>query len=165
MIVVARLAAVLLVAGLIGCGATTTAAPAAPTQTAAPHSCYLVAATYPDPACTPGATNPAVRQDTLSATVCQPGWSDKQRPNLTTVKRERMAAYGVSGSSKFELDHLIPISVGGALSDTRNLFPEPWNGPHGAHAKDVIEDRVHRQLCAGQLSLVDAQQVFIRGDW
>lgn len=158
----ARFATVLLAAvAVFACGPAT----ASPVQAVAPSSCHLAAGAYPDGACTPGATNPAVTQATLATTVCQPGWSDKQRPNLAATKRERMAAYGVSGSSKFELDHLIPISVGGALADTRNLFPEPWAGPHGAHAKDKVEVRVHHQLCAGQLTLTDAQQVFIRGGW
>jgi hypothetical protein len=156
------IATALVALALVGCGATTTAEPS---RAVSGHPCYLVAGTYPDPACTPGATNPAVTQATLTATVCHPGWSTKQRPRLDAVKRERMTAYGVTGTSKYELDHLVPISVGGALADTHNLFPEPWDGPHGAHAKDVVEARVHRQLCAGQLTLGDAQQIFVRGEW
>lgn len=145
-----------------------TAAPTVAAQTAA-NGC--VAGDHPDPACTPGAVNPDVTQDTIGATVCVPGWSTKTRARLfpssaaARVKVERMAAYQVAGKAAYELDHLVPISVGGAVDQVVNLWPEPRAGVHGADAKDKVENAVHADVCAGRLSLAQGQAVFLRGDW
>jgi hypothetical protein len=65
-----------------------------------------------------------------------------------------------------EIDHLIPLGVGGA-DDDRNLWPEPrrqvellWN----AEAKDRLEMRLHNMICAGEVSPVEAQAAFT-DDW
>jgi hypothetical protein len=34
----------------------------------------------------------------------------------------------------------------------------------GAESKDVLENRLHREVCAGQITLSDAQRE-ISGDW
>ena len=50
-----------------------------------------------------------------------------------------MRAYGVDAPlSTVELDHLEPVSLGGA-STVANLWPETWDGPEGAHVKDRLE--------------------------
>jgi hypothetical protein len=59
---------------------------------------------------------------------------------------------------------LISLELGGS-NDIGNLWPqsyrtEPWN----AHVKDKLEDRLHMLVCAGKLSLPDAQKA-IAGDW
>jgi hypothetical protein len=84
-----------------------------------------------------------------------------------------MAAYSDrSGSTKTELDHLVPLELAGA-SDTRNLWPEPDQGSpsqfdpqdrFGLNAKDGVENRLHTAVCAGQVSLGAAQQA-IASDW
>jgi hypothetical protein len=45
-----------------------------------------------------------------------------------------MAAYGLTGQrlSDYELDHLIPLELGGAPAEAANLWPEPWNGEPNA---------------------------------
>jgi len=51
----------------------------------------------PDPVCTPGATNPAVTQATISTTICTSGWTATIRPSTTItnkIKKEAIAAYG-----------------------------------------------------------------------
>jgi hypothetical protein len=66
--------------------------------------------------------------------------------------------YGVTGT--FELDHLVPLELGGA-SDTRNLWAEPGTVPN---EKDPVEGRLHRAVCAGVITLADAQHR-IATDW
>jgi len=69
-----------------------------------------------------------------------------------------MAAYGQSGStSGYEYDHLVSLSVGGATNAASNLWPEPLGGPYGARVKDRLELRLHELICAGSISLVEAQ--------
>lgn len=121
----------------------------------------------PDSACTPGDRDGRVTQETVATTICAKGWSKSVRPPKAVtdqIKDERMAAYGVTGPpGAYELDHLIPIELGGA-SAVANLWPQPWDGPVGAHVKDRLEDRLHSLVCTGRLPLAVAQQE-ISVDW
>ena len=51
----------------------------------------------------------------------------------------------------------------------KNLWPKPWylnvgGKEMGAHQKDQAENKTHRALCAGNISLKDAQQQIVQ-DW
>lgn len=122
----------------------------------------------PDRTCTPGTINPNVTQQNLKDTVCKPGYSSEIRPPVSytnKLKTQLIKSYGLTGkSSDYELDHLIPLSIGGAPKDPKNLWPEKWTGKNSAKAKDAIEDKTHRELCKGNLTLVQAQAVFL-GNW
>lgn len=73
-----------------------------------------------------------------------------------------MAAYGDTGSmGSYEYDHLVSLELGGAPNDTRNLWPEPGGSPN---RKDSVEDRLHREVCDGQMMLAVAQHI-IATDW
>jgi hypothetical protein len=61
----------------------------------------------------------------------------------------------------YEEDHIVPLEVGGHPSDPKNLFPEPRNIRYGAYLKDKLENRMHRLVCTGQLTLRKAQAVFL----
>jgi hypothetical protein len=81
------------------------------------------------------------------------------------LKAEVYREYGIDRrSGHFEVDHLIPLGLGGA--DTReNLWPEsrdtqPWN----ADVKDRLEDRLHVLVCRGEVPLEEAQRE-IATDW
>jgi hypothetical protein len=146
-----------------------------------PNSCYYRYASdgyeLPDPACTPGAVDSQVTQTNLAQTICRPGgWSDSVRPpeSVTEAFKEAdMAAYGRNGSlSGYELDHLVPLGLGGA-SDTYNLWVEPDRGspaqfdptdPYGRNAKDGVEDALHTAVCEGRVGLAAAQEA-IASDW
>ena len=129
----------------------------------------------PDPRCTPGAVDAAVSATTLATTVCRThGYTAAIRPPLavtTAAKREVMAAYGVpwSQARRYELDHLIPLSAGGA-SDLRNLWPElNTTKLYGASAfvhndKDEVEAVTHDAICARKTSL-HAVQVDVAANW
>jgi hypothetical protein len=107
---------------------------------------------------TPGVRNPAVSQATIGRTVCVKGWTATIRPPQSytrPLKVDQMRQYGESGSpSGYEEDHLISLELGGAPRDPQNLWPEPY--PR-ARAVDVIENRLHRAVCDGTMTLEAAQ--------
>jgi hypothetical protein len=117
---------------------------------------------------TPGAVDPRVTQQNLGSTICRPGYSASVRPPFrytNAMKHRLMRAYGVAGSiHDYELDHLIPLGVGGCPDCASNLWPEPRNIFPGAKEKDEVEDYLHRQVCSGALSLAEAQQE-IASNW
>lgn len=58
----------------------------------------------------------------------------------------------------------MPLSVGGAPDDPRNLWPEPRSGHWSAARKDQLESTIGKMVCEGRLSLTQGQAVFL-GDW
>lgn len=121
----------------------------------------------PDTACTPGAVNPDVTQGNIASTICRRGWTATIRPPrayTTALKRRQIVEYGAyAGKSlaAYEEDHLIPLELGGAPRDPRNLWPEAGAS---RNPKDGVEDAGRRSVCAHRLTLTDAQGR-IAGDW
>lgn len=122
-------------------------------------------ASLPDPRCTPGALNPAVRPATIGRTICRSGWTETVRPRESVTEPEKFAsmrAYGDgTGASAYEYDHLVPLELGGATNDRRNLWPEPGASPN---RKDQVEDYLNRQVCDRRMPLARAQRL-IATDW
>ena len=125
----------------------------------------------PDPSRTPGALNPEVTQETIDRTICMPGWTDGVRPPreyTSAVKRAQLREwrYADRRLSHYEEDHLVPLGLGGALYDARNLWPEPRYSADGwdADRKDELEYVLNHLVCARRLSLRAAQQA-IATDW
>ena len=119
-------------------------------------------AIVPDPTLTPGAI-----RTTDAGDICSLGTRE-----LRHWSRDRddriMAEYGLPPGPHpdFEIDHLIPLGVGGA-DDDRNLWPEPrrsveptWN----AEAKDRLEWKLRDMVCAGAITPAEAQAAFTE-DW
>jgi hypothetical protein len=106
----------------------------------------------PDRRCTPGAVNPAVTQATIGSTICRPGWTGTVRPPESVTEPEKlasMAAYGVRGAAAYEYDHDVPLELGGAVNDPRNLWPEPDYPQHAgfyANPKDRLENALTRMV-------------------
>jgi hypothetical protein len=121
----------------------------------------------PDPHLTPGATDPAVTQANIQTMICRAGGYTKSvRHTSEALKNEIYAEYRITvhPTGAYEIDHLIPLEDGGA-DVKENLWPqsytsEPWN----AHVKDKLENFLHRQVCAGKVTLADAQAA-LRDDW
>jgi hypothetical protein len=57
--------------------------------------------------------------------------------------------------------HLVPLELGGAVNDPRNLWPEPGASPN---PKDAVEDELNQEVCDGQTSLAQAQRL-IATNW
>lgn len=124
-------------------------------------SSLLIGATYPDKALTPGAVDPSCTvQD-----VCTPGYTAKVRNVPQSLKRKVLESYGYSAKHhpKMEVDHLISLELCGS-NDQKNLWPELYAPKPGAHEKDVLENKLHREVCNGDMSLERAQKI-ITGDW
>lgn len=84
------------------------------------------------------------------------------RPPENVTEQEKvasMAAYGDTGSlADYEYDHFVPVELGGATNDPRNLWPEPGASPN---RKDAVEDRLRQRVCDGQISLAQAQHEIV----
>lgn len=106
----------------------------------------------------PGALNPGVTQANIRITVCVPGWTKTVRPPVAftdAIKRRRMAAGHLPGRAEdYELDHWIPLELGGAPRDERNLVMQDWSM---ARLKDAEETRLHRLVCEGRMTLDQAR--------
>ena len=77
-------------------------------------------------------------------------------------KRASLLAYGDAGPlHAYEYDHLVPLELGGAPNDPRNLWPEPGTSPN---PKDELENRLREMVCAGEIPLATAQRQ-IAIDW
>jgi hypothetical protein len=165
-------------------GATTPASPPAqspttplPNATAPPATTSAVATSapcdarlefgyvLPDPACTPGTTNPEVTEANIAQTICASGWTTTVRPRQSyteSLKRSQMAEYGDTHPIyDYEEDHLIPLGLGGASSDPRNLWPQPGASPN---PKDEVESAANHAVCDRTMSLASAQRQ-IASDW
>ena len=157
-------------------------APAA-RQSSIPASCHLQAAdSLPDPACSPGALNGDITPDpgVLGRTICKTGWTWTVRPDRqhsARLKGEVLRRYGISLSdgNLYELDHRIPLEVGGAPRDLADLWPEPWEQdsqhPQGIArpgSRGAVQGQ-DREPCQGSHlqrshELQQGQQVFL-GNW
>jgi hypothetical protein len=131
----------------------------------AARSCHAIgsgAGARPDPTCTPGALNPAVTQATIGNTICVFGWTSTVRPPESVTEQEKvasMSAYGVTGSlGDYEYDHFVPLELGGATNDPRNLWSEPGGSPN---PKDAVENELRQQVCDEQIPLAQAQREIV----
>lgn len=122
----------------------------------------------PDPVCTPGDTDPRVTPDSLATTICRRGWTASVRPPLEVSHRIKLQVtrdYGIPDVpfSEIELDHLVPLSLGGS-SAVSNLWPQRRSGPRNVEDKDAVAERLNRLVCHGRLGLREAQRA-IAADW
>ncbi|CCD86702.1 exported protein of unknown function [Bradyrhizobium sp. ORS 285] len=131
---------------------------------------------YPNPLLTRGAIDP----DLTVRYICS--HSTSERRSVTTAQKKLIfQAYGVPYEDRadYEVDHFIPLSLGGVNTCrqddgtedvTCNLWPQPHQSafphvaPWGSETKDKLEYRLYRMMCAGQISLQEAQSA-ITSDW
>ena len=123
----------------------------------------------PDPRLTPGAIDNSITQQNIQSTVCRKGYTKKVRPPTSftnKLKKQQLREYGYADRNPkhYEEDHLIPLNIGGAPDDPRNLWPEPRNSEWNAEKKDVLELKLYHMVCKGQVSLSEAQQAY-KTDW
>jgi hypothetical protein len=100
----------------------------------------------PEPKLTPGDSFPVAVQD-----LCVTGYTKKVRNVPAEMKRQVYEEYGFKSSGDYEVDHLIPLELGGS-SSIKNLWPESLRtSPWSAQAKDQLERKLHKLVCSGQL--------------
>ena len=112
----------------------------------------------PDKKRTPGALNPKVRRSTIKKTICKSGWTKTIRPPVAftnALKIKQMVLYEETGlPSKYEEDHFIPLELGGAPRNPKNLWPEPRSQ---SKLSDPLENKLKRKVCNGLLQLAKAR--------
>lgn len=124
---------------------------------------------YPDPIRTPGVINPEITAANVEETICNPNWTTKniRPPQAYTnrLKRNQIAEWGLPGRpAAYEEDHFISLELGGHPTDPQNLWPEAYDPRPGAREKDVVERYLHKQVCAGAMTLEEARKS-ITTDW
>jgi hypothetical protein len=94
--------------------------------------------------------------------VCS--YSDRHRHTTKAEKQNAFDAYGVDRTGRdFEVDHRIPLCLGGGDVPENRWPQEGWRHP-SFHDKDRLETELCRQVCDKGVSLRAAQQIFL-GDW
>lgn len=112
--------------------------------------------------------NPAVTQETIGSTICVPYWTSRVRPHsyyTNAIKHKFMREQGVTKPARYyELNHRMPLALGGAPYDIRNLELQLKTGPRGANKTDNVERRLHDAVCLRHtLTLEQARQQMM--DW
>jgi hypothetical protein len=154
----------------------TTVQPAIPTPDS-PHDEKNGYAVVPRHDVTPGAIDGDVTQGNIQRTICDDSWVDGRMPPpsyTTPTKTKQIAVYGYStyAIENFELDHLVPVGLGGDPTALANLWPQPWESREaklvprgwGAETKNELEASLRQAVCSGRTSLQEAQTA-IAGDW
>ena len=130
--------------------ATKSSSPKPPIHAAYPN---IPSADFPRHALTPGVSLSVTR-----ARICVSGYASGARDVSDAEKTAVYARYDVAWVPyAHEVDHLISLELGGS-NVIRNLWPERYAGAWGARTNDVLENRLHELVCAGQLALASAQR-------
>jgi hypothetical protein len=144
----------------------TAAAELSPIASATPLATTTAAAapagSLPNHSLTPGETFAGV----TAQQVCVSGYAGRARNVLPAQYVEVYASYRIGypePSGTYELDHLVPLELGGDNSD-HNLWPEHAQPAPGFHEKDQLENYLHDAVCGGRIALADAQSG-IASDW
>jgi hypothetical protein len=120
-----------------------------------------ISSNLPDKNCTPG----SVFANATAKEICVSGYAGKARDVSLEAKKQIYANYAIvfpQPTGTYELDHLIPLELGGDNS-AANLWPESDSIP-GFHEKDLVENYLHYEVCKGLMELKTAQQLISR-DW
>jgi hypothetical protein len=120
----------------------------------------------PDPKCTPGAINPTLTDVVLKNPAFRTGCvrndvtSENEKRSTYKWYRTKRPRNNVHLTQTCELDHLIPLYLGGA--DTLDNI-RPQCGPKGVHLddryfkeKDKVEYYLGRQVREGKMDLATA---------
>lgn len=115
----------------------------------------------------PGALLADVTQASISTTICVPRWTGLVRPSSSftqgvKLKFLREASINRAEAVNFELDHFVPLALGGHPRSIDNLWLQRWDGPWSALAKDRLERRLQVMVCAGRLTLAEARMAIAK---
>jgi hypothetical protein len=93
------------------------------------------------------ALNPDVDEDTIDATICVSGYTKSVRPATSYtngVKKKLLREAGIDEAriGDYELDHIVPLELGGHPRKLSNLVLQPWDGEHGATVSEAMSSIV-----------------------
>jgi hypothetical protein len=114
---------------------------------------------------------PGVIRTSDKSEICAKHFTTKKYRHTTKAMKQQVCkAYGIEGecpstTGAFEIDHLVPLELGGA-DDVANLWPQLALYPDGPgfHTKDVLENELHKRVCSLKITLPDAQAC-IASNW
>lgn len=110
-----------------------------------------------------------VTQQNISQTICKSGWTGQVRPAVSYTDKIKFASIKMLHISlpakTFELDHEVPLEVGGHPYHKENLKLQSWTGVDNAHMKDEVENYVKREVCSHKVTLTQGQSVFLEHRW
>ena len=110
-----------------------------------------------------GLLNPDVIPATVSQTICTSGYTKSVRPSTSFtngIKKRFFRDQGMDFEAEkggYELDHIIPLALGGHPRNIHNLMLQAWEGPDGAKRKDRLEVKLQCLVCSGDVALKEAQ--------
>lgn len=118
----------------------------------------------PDPVLTPGVVA-STNEAEVCGTINGQSYSRRHRKTSAALKAQTFKRYGiVKGNRKFEVDHRIELSLGGA-DVIENLWPEAAFTHPGFRAKDKLETEIWHRVCKHHtMTLHDGQAIFLN-DW
>jgi hypothetical protein len=110
-----------------------------------------------------------VTQQSVADTICRPGYADTVSPPFDELKAHKdqlLAARGIGAAAglTFALDRRVPVVLGGSPDAPANLDLLPWAGHLGERRKARAAVMLKHCVCAGKLSLADAQAAIV-GNW
>ena len=116
-----------------------------------------------------GALLADVTQASISTTICTPGWTATVRPSTSYtqgVKSKLLKEAGMDPDRAvdYELDHFVPLALGGHPRSLDNLWLQRWDGEWNARVKDRLERRLQVMVCEGRLTL-RAAQAAVERNW
>jgi hypothetical protein len=117
----------------------------------------------------PGVLFVDVTQDNIATTICVNGWTATVRPSTSYtqgVKRKLLREAGIDPAQaiNYELDHFVPLALGGHPRSLDNLWLQSWDGDWSAKVKDRLERKLQVMVCAGQIALSNARAA-IQKNW
>ncbi|HKT97751.1 MAG TPA: hypothetical protein VJS30_14645 [Paraburkholderia sp.] len=110
-----------------------------------------------------------VTQESVTETICRPGYADTVAPPFDEAMAQKdrlLAARGIDADDgvAYALDRRVPILLGGSPDAVANFDLLPWGGHAGERRKSLLTVRLKRCVCAGRISLAQAQAA-ISGNW
>ena len=89
--------------------------------------------------------------------VCVVGYSKTVRPSVAAIaKWKRLHILRTQAWADYVVDHTVPLASGGApMGDNLQLQTIA-----DAKKKDILENKTHRELCSGMITLQQAQDRF-----
>ncbi len=107
---------------------------------------------------------PGNKSKANEAQVCAADFEASVKPMAKWQRDQALERYGKRPEDfTGELDHLIPISLGGT-NDPDNLWPLPANKGMGPAEKKALDQKLHQMVCDKTIKLKDAQDA-IKKDW